>query len=61
VGPVDVAPAKTVDERVERMDTALLRDKHASPGDIVVLCMAAPNAEAGSTDLMMVHKVGEDR
>ena len=61
VGPVDVAPAKTVDERVERMDSALLRDKHASPGDIVVLCMAAPNAEAGSTDLMMVHKVGEDR
>jgi len=61
VGPVDVAPAKTVDERVERMDSALLRDDHACAGDIVVLCMAAPNAEAGSTDLMMVHKVGEDR
>jgi len=57
--PMDGEAAQTVDERVSRMDRALVAGGHADQGDIVVVCMGAPNATPGSTDVMMVHRVGD--
>ena len=57
--PIDGEAAQTVDERVSRMDRALVARGHAEQGDIVVVCMGAPKAAPGSTDVMMVHRVGD--
>ncbi len=59
--PMDGEAAQTVDERVSRMDRALVAGGHAQQGDIVVVCMGAPKAAPGSTDIMMVHRVGNSR
>ena len=59
--PMDGEAAQTVDERVSRMDQALVAGGHAGPGDRVVICMGAPGARPGSTDVMLVHRVGDGR
>lgn len=58
VRPYLLPNTKTVDERVRLLEEAVLREGLANKDDYLVLCMAAPTARAGSTNIMMVHKVG---
>lgn len=51
--------ARSVRRRLENLDIHLMQAKLAKIGDAVVLCMGGPTAPAGSTNIMMVHIVGE--
>ena len=56
--PIHVEPSKHLESRAERMDASLRLHDLASSGDVVVVSMGAPMAPPGSTNLMMVHRVG---
>jgi len=60
VRPFPVEPSDTLEQRITRLDQELLRGALAQEGDTVVLSMGAPMAPSGSTNLMMVHHVGEN-
>ena len=52
------SPSSTVQEQVQALDRLLLQEGLASTGDRLVLLVGKPNAPTGSTNLMMVHRVG---
>ena len=60
VQPFVLQQSDTIDERVRLLDEAVVREGLAARSDTLVLCMAAPTAQAGSTNIMMVHRVGEE-
>jgi hypothetical protein len=44
---------------VRHLDEALLSSDLARQGDTLVIAMGEPTAPAGSTNLMMLHRVGD--
>ena len=54
-----VLPAKTsVEQLVRSLDRALIRDKLARRGDIVVILSGSPMGVSGTTNLMELHRIG---
>ncbi len=51
--------ARTNDERMALLDHHLRDNNLAQNDDLVVICMSGPSAPSGSTNIMMVHRVGE--
>jgi pyruvate kinase len=58
VEPFMVAATRTIEERVKGLDARLIQEGLAEQGDRLVMLVGAPNAPTGSTNLMMVHRVG---
>lgn len=52
------APAKSMEERMKGLDDVLIHENLAKQNDRFVLLVGGPNAPTGSTNLMVVHKVG---
>ena len=60
VRAVQVATLASTDEMVAQMDRVLL-DRHCvRPGDCVVFVAGQPIGRAGTTNMMKLHRVGED-
>jgi pyruvate kinase len=55
-----VPTAKTTDEMVAQMDEQLLRLGRCRKGDVVVMTAGSPPGTPGTTNLVRVHRVGED-
>jgi pyruvate kinase len=55
-----VAPVQTTDAMVRQVDEAVLSIKRYQPGDLVVVVAGSPPATEGSTNLIRVHRLGED-
>ncbi|HYZ37979.1 MAG TPA: pyruvate kinase [Pseudonocardiaceae bacterium] len=55
-----VAPVRTTDVMVWQIDEAVLSIKRYQPGDLVVVVAGSPPATEGSTNLIRVHRLGED-
>ena len=58
VHPRPTNRVESIEERVEGLDKVLLQERLVNQGDKLVLLVGAPNAPTGSTNLMMVHRVG---
>ncbi len=58
VEPFMVELTRTIEERVKGLDAKLMQEGLAEQGDRLVMLVGAPNAPTGSTNLMMVHRVG---
>jgi pyruvate kinase len=58
VQPFLGAPAASMEERMKGLDAVLIREKLAEHDDRLVLLVGGPNAPTGSTNLMVVHKLG---
>lgn len=55
-----LAPVQTTDAMVRQVDEAVLSIKRYQPGDLVVVVAGSPPATEGSTNLIRVHRLGED-
>ncbi|KXX55181.1 pyruvate kinase [Rhodococcus sp. LB1] len=55
-----VDPVESTDEMIRQVDTALLRLGTYRHGDLVVIVAGSPPHTVGSTNLIHVHRVGED-
>jgi pyruvate kinase len=51
---------QTTDEMVEQVDEELLRIGRCEKGDIVVITAGSPPGVSGATNLVRVHRIGED-
>jgi pyruvate kinase len=58
VTPYLASPSVSLEERVRHLDKFLLENGSVAQGDKLVLLVGRPNAPTGSTNLMMVHRVG---
>lgn len=59
VHPQPVQPTSSIEARISELDQVLQKNGDASLGDIVVLMMGAAGAPTGSTNLIMVHRIGQ--
>ena len=50
----------TTDGMIQQVDTALLEMERYQRGDLVVIVAGAPPGTVGSTNLIHVHRIGED-
>ncbi|MFI9231993.1 pyruvate kinase [Streptomyces rimosus] len=50
----------STDEMVAQVDEQLLRIGRCEPGDIVIITAGSPPGVAGTTNLVRVHRIGED-
>ncbi len=55
-----VPPMESTDEMVRQVDTALLEQTRYQRGDLVVIVAGTPPGAEGSTNLIRVHRIGED-
>ncbi|MGC0367172.1 pyruvate kinase [Rhodococcus sp. 27YEA15] len=55
-----VNPVKSTDEMIRQMDRALLRLGRYQCGDLVVIVAGSPPHTVGSTNLIHIHRIGED-
>ncbi|HEX8464094.1 MAG TPA: pyruvate kinase, partial [Abditibacterium sp.] len=55
-----VSPSVSTDEMIEKTDAELLKTGVVSVGDKVVVVLGAPVALCGSTNLMKLHRIGEN-
>ena len=55
-----VPPVKTTDAMVRQVDAAMLSIGRYQPGDLVVIVAGSPPATVGSTNLIRVHRLGEE-
>ncbi|TQC48291.1 pyruvate kinase [Rhodococcus sp. WS4] len=55
-----VDPVDSTDEMVRQVDRALLALDRYQPGDLVVIVAGSPPHTVGSTNLVHVHRIGED-
>ena len=51
---------ESTDAMVEQVDHAMLAIGRFQPGDLVVIVAGSPPGTAGSTNLIRVHRLGED-
>lgn len=51
---------ETTDGMIQQVDTALLEMERYQRGDLVVIVAGAPPGTVGSTNLIHVHRIGED-
>ncbi|MBP2414851.1 pyruvate kinase [Arthrobacter stackebrandtii] len=59
IEPVLVPMVAHTDAMTEQVDTALLEKGVVNEGDLVVIAAGSPPGQAGSTNLVKVHKVGD--
>ena len=57
VSPVLVAPARSTDEMITRIESYLKGRGFANPGDTVAITMGVPLGSGESTNLLKLHKV----
>ncbi|MGH3710711.1 MAG: pyruvate kinase alpha/beta domain-containing protein, partial [Pseudonocardiaceae bacterium] len=50
----------TTDAMVRQVDHAMLSIGRYQPGDLVVIVAGSPPATVGSTNIIRVHRLGED-
>lgn len=55
-----IVQSKTTDELIGRVDQELVQRGLANPGDQVIVILGAPVALCGSTNLMKLHRIGEN-
>ena len=55
-----VPHANSTDDMIRQVDHALLELGRYRPGDLVVIVAGAPPGTVGSTNLIHVHRIGED-
>ena len=55
-----VPAVDTTDAMVRQVDHALLSIHRYQPGDLVVIVAGSPPRTVGSTNLIRVHRLGED-
>ncbi|MBW3636227.1 MAG: pyruvate kinase [Armatimonadetes bacterium] len=55
-----IAPSQSTDEMIEKADVELIQRGVASVGDKVIVILGAPVALCGSTNLMKLHRIGEN-
>ncbi len=55
-----VPPVETTDAMVRQVDQAMLSIGRYQPGDVVVIVAGSPPATVGTTNLVRVHRLGED-
>ncbi len=55
-----VPPVQTTDAMVRQVDQAMLSIGRYQPGDVVVIVAGSPPATVGTTNLVRVHRLGED-
>ncbi len=53
-----VAPVAHTDQMVGQVEQALLGLGRANPGDVVVITAGTPPGQPGSTNLMLIHRIG---
>src|SRR5699024_4417517 len=59
IEPVLVPTVAHTDAMTEQVDATLLEKGLVDEGDLVVIAAASPPGQAGSTNLVKVHKVGD--
>ncbi len=57
VSPVLVAPARTTDEMITRIESYLRGRNFVQPGDIVAITMGVPLGSGESTNLLKLHRI----
>jgi pyruvate kinase len=50
----------STDAMVQQVDQAMLSIGRYQPGDLVVIVAGSPPSTVGSTNLVLVHRLGED-
>ncbi|MGW6374791.1 pyruvate kinase [Rhodococcus sp. NPDC055112] len=55
-----VSPVSTTDQMIGQVDTALLSLGRYTKGDLVVIVAGSPPGTVGSTNLIHVHRIGEE-
>jgi pyruvate kinase len=55
-----VPPVESTDAMVQQVDQAMLSIGRYQPGDLVVIVAGTPPSTVGSTNLVRVHRLGED-
>jgi len=55
-----VAEARSTDDMIRQVDQALLELDRYQRGDLVIIVAGAPPGTVGSTNLIHVHRIGED-
>jgi pyruvate kinase len=58
VKPLLAKSSDTIEDRMRQMETVLSHSGYVEAGDRLVLLVGAPNAPSGSTNVMMVHRIG---
>lgn len=58
VQPYLTERSESIEERMQKLEYVIQRDELAQKDDCLVLLVGAPNAPTGSTNLMMVHRLG---
>lgn len=59
VQPIRVPMVEHTDEMTEQVDSQLIEKGLAIEGDVVVIAAGSPPGQAGSTNLIKVHKIGD--
>ncbi|MDO4254649.1 MAG: pyruvate kinase [Kocuria sp.] len=59
VEPIMTEPADHTDQMTHQVDRYMYKSGRAHPGDLVVICAGSPPGVAGSTNLVKVHRVGD--
>ncbi len=59
IQPLLVPMVRHTDEMIEQVDKILLEKKLAQENDLVVIAAGSPPGQAGSTNTLKVHKVGD--
>jgi pyruvate kinase len=60
VRALKVGPAPSTDEQLAQADAVLLESGLVSAGDKIVVILGAPVTQSGSTNVMKLHRVGEN-
>ena len=55
-----VPPVQTTDAMIRQVDHAMLSIERYQPGDLLVIVAGSPPATEGSTNLIRVHRLGEE-
>jgi pyruvate kinase len=55
-----VDKVESTDAMIRQVDQAILSIGRFKPGDLVVVVAGAPPSTVGSTNLIRVHRLGED-
>lgn len=61
VSPIILTTKRTTDDMIATVERAMLKRKLVKPGDLIVITAGVPIGQAGSTNMMKIHRVGEAR
>ncbi len=61
VAPVILLTKKTTDDMIESVERIMLKKKLAKQRDLIVITAGVPIGVAGSTNMMKIHRIGENK